>query len=72
MLIDPTDPLKPYVTLTRGHLISDKRDIAAEGTERISTSTKSIVCELQLRPPLLFKSEILKLPVMAGGWPGLI
>jgi probable HAF family extracellular repeat protein len=32
-LIDPTDPLKPYVTLTSGAFINDIGDIAAEGTD---------------------------------------
>ena len=32
-LIDPTDPLKPYVTLTNGAFINDVGDIVAEGTD---------------------------------------
>ena len=32
-LIDPTDPLKPYVTLTRGVFINDRSHIVAEGTD---------------------------------------
>jgi probable HAF family extracellular repeat protein len=32
-LIDPTDPLKPYVILTRGDFINDASDILAEGTD---------------------------------------
>ncbi len=32
-LIDPTDPLKPYVTLTSGDFINDSGDIVAEGTD---------------------------------------
>ncbi len=33
-LIDPTDPLKSYVTLTNGAFINDSGDILAEGTDR--------------------------------------
>ncbi len=33
-LIDPTDPLKPYVTLAKGDFINDSGDIVAEGTDR--------------------------------------
>ncbi len=32
-LIDPTDPLKPYVTLTGGEFINDSGDIVADGTD---------------------------------------
>jgi len=32
-LIDPTDPLKPYVTLTSGEFINDSGDIVATGTD---------------------------------------
>jgi probable HAF family extracellular repeat protein len=32
-LIDPTDPLKPYVTLTSGDYINARSDILAEGTD---------------------------------------
>jgi probable HAF family extracellular repeat protein len=32
-LIDPTDPLRPYVTLTSGDFINDLGDILAEGTD---------------------------------------
>ena len=32
-LIDPTDPLKPYVTLTSGDFINDRGDIVADGTD---------------------------------------
>jgi probable HAF family extracellular repeat protein len=32
-LIDPTDPLKPYVTLTHGDFINDFGDIVADGTD---------------------------------------
>jgi probable HAF family extracellular repeat protein len=32
-LIDPTDPLKPYVTLTNGLFINDRSDIVAQGTD---------------------------------------
>jgi len=32
-LVDPTDPLKPYVTLTSGEFINKLGDIAAEGTD---------------------------------------
>ena len=31
--IDPTDPSKPYITLTSGDFINDRGDIAAEGTD---------------------------------------
>ena len=32
-LIDPMDPLKPYVTLTNGEFINDNGDILAQGTD---------------------------------------
>ena len=32
-LIDPLDPLKSHVTLTRGHFINDKGDVVAEGVD---------------------------------------
>jgi probable HAF family extracellular repeat protein len=32
-LIDPTDPLKPYITLTNGRLINKSGDILADGTD---------------------------------------
>jgi hypothetical protein len=32
-LIDPADPLKPYVTLTRGDFINDRGDILAYGND---------------------------------------
>jgi probable HAF family extracellular repeat protein len=32
-LIDPTDPLKPYVTLTSGDFVNDFGDIVASGTD---------------------------------------
>jgi probable HAF family extracellular repeat protein len=32
-LIDPTDPLKPYITLDRGDFINNFGDIVAEGTD---------------------------------------
>jgi len=32
-LIDPTDPLKPYITLTSGDFINDRSDILAEGID---------------------------------------
>ena len=32
-LIDPADPLRPYVTLTKGEFINDSGDIAADGTD---------------------------------------
>lgn len=32
-LLDPTDPLKPYVTLTNGVFINDIGDIVADGTD---------------------------------------
>jgi probable HAF family extracellular repeat protein len=32
-LIDPTDPLKPYVILNRGDFINDESDILAEGVD---------------------------------------
>jgi probable HAF family extracellular repeat protein len=32
-LIDPNDPLRPYVTLTNGQFINDSGDIAAEGSD---------------------------------------
>lgn len=32
-LIDPTDPLKPYITLTVGRLINDQGNIVADGTD---------------------------------------
>ena len=38
-LIDPTDPLKPYVTLTNGYFINDRGDILAHGVDsRMGTS----------------------------------
>ena len=33
LLIDPADPLKPFITLTGGNLINDSGDIVAEGTD---------------------------------------
>jgi len=32
-LIDPTDPLRPYITLTNGNFINDFGDIVAEGND---------------------------------------
>ena len=35
-LIDPTDPLKPYITLTHGRFINDPGNILAEGTDSLT------------------------------------
>ena len=60
-LIDPTDPLKPYVTLTNGHFINDKGDIVAEGIDRRTGNSNQYVLQgtvLTLTPRLLNFGEI--------------
>jgi Abnormal spindle-like microcephaly-assoc'd, ASPM-SPD-2-Hydin len=43
-LIDPTDPLKPYITLTVGEIIDGLGDIVADGTDsRTVTSTRYLL-----------------------------